>query len=450
MTGERNIRRLAGMMRGVELRTEPHVRVVYGFDATGRSMVPAAVAFPRSIEETSRLMRAAHMTGVPVVMRGAGTGFSGGSVPEPGGLVVSTERLDRIGRLDTGAGTVEVEAGVVNARLQEFLERRGWFYPPDPASFRVSTIGGNIAENAGGPRAFKYGVTRRWVRSIVWVDAAGGVHDTAMQGLSALLCGAEGTLGAVCSARLGVLPLPEARRVSIVAAGQDAEAMRSAGELLAAGLTPGVLEFIDEGTMRCVGEYMRVDPFGGGTACLFLEIDGCAEDVEMQQDLLERFCRARSLRRITARGAQERDRLWEMRRAISPSLARRGVTKINEDVSLPLGRLAEAVEWMHSAAGELGLDCYLFGHCGDGNIHVNIMTDRRRADEMRRAEEFVDRLFRWTAAAGGTLSGEHGIGTTKRGWLGVIFSPAEISLQRAIQRAMDPAGLLNPGSYFAG
>ena len=449
MPPERSIRRLSQRLRGVALRSEAYYRIVYARDAAGRSGRAAAVAFPRSLEDLARLVREAGQAGVPLVMRGAGTGFSGGAVPVEGGIVVSTEKLSRILGFDPEAGWVEVEAGLVNGRLQEYLERRGFFYPPDPASFRVSTIGGNIAENAGGPRAYKYGVTRRYVRALVWVDAGGAVHETALEGPAALLPGAEGTLGAIYSARLGVLPKPDVCCTALIAAGRGGEALGVGGEMLSAGVMPSVLEFIDEKTMRCVSEYRRLPAFGSGGGCLFVEIDGCGGEVAMQRGLLESFCRARRLECFAARDAARREMLWELRRAVSPSLARRGITKVNEDVSLPLGRLAEAVDWIHAAALELDLDCYVFGHCGDGNLHVNIMTDRRRSEEMRRAEGFVERLFEYVARAGGTLSGEHGIGITKRDYLGMIFSPAEIELQGRLRQALDPAGVFSPGAYFA-
>jgi glycolate oxidase len=312
----------------------------------------------------------------------------------------------------------------------------------------VSTIGGNIAENAGGPRAYKYGVTRRYVRSMVWIDADGEVIESPPRGPAALLIGAEGTLGAIYSATMGVLPLPEAFRTVLVAAGRDGEAMNTASDLLATGFTPSVLEFIDSKTMRCVSEYRELSGTVRGSSYLFFEMDGTTEEVERQYGLLSSFCAKKGLTMMTAHDDGEREILWELRRSVSPSLARKGITKINEDVSLPLGKLGEAVTWIHGLAAELDLDCYIFGHCGDGNLHTNIMTDRRRPEEMERAMTFIERLFSHVAAMGGTLSGEHGIGLTKKDFLGMVFSPAELELQHGIMRAMDPDNTFNPGKYF--
>lgn len=439
---------LARRLKGIALHTEPSYRISYNFDATGRRGVCEGVAFPADLGEARRVIRAAGEADVPLFVRGAGTGFSGGAVPEAGGLVVSTERLRRVLSLDRDRLEVEVECGMVNRELQDFLEPEGLFYPPDPASLKVSTIGGNIAENAGGPRAYRYGVTRRYVRALTWITAAGETVTTPVEGPAALLVGSEGTLGFVYSARLSLLALPEERRTSLLSVRGDGAAMRTAAALLGTGLTPTVLEFIDARTMRTVGEYRRMRGLGGESAWLFLEIDGPGREVAAQQGLLEGFCRDRGLDLVTARDEFEAEALWELRRSISPSLARRGVTKVNEDVSLPLGRLEEAVAVIHELAVALDLEPYVFGHCGDGNLHVNIMTDRRRREEMRRVERFVDELFRRVVDLGGTLSGEHGIGATKAPWLPALFPPEAIRLQRDLGRAVDPRGLFNPGKYF--
>jgi glycolate oxidase len=447
MEPEKAIKELGKRLQGIPFRREARYIVSYGFDATGRRGRCGAVVFPRSLEELRMTIIEARRAGVSLFMRGAGTGFSGGSVPD-GGIVVSTEMLTRVLALDEEAGTVTVEAGIVNNDLQQYLEKRGLFYPPDPASFRVSTIGGNIAENAGGPRAYKYGVTRRYVRSMVWIDSGGEVIDSVPRGPAALLIGAEGTLGAIYSATLRVLPRPEVFRTALVAAGAGDEAMNTAAALLATGFTPSVLEFIDSRTMKCVSEYRELLGTVDGSSYLFFEMDGKQAGVDDQFGLLSSFCEGRGLKMMTARDEEEREILWELRRSVSPSLARKGITKINEDVSLPLGKLGVAVSWIHALASELELDCYIFGHCGDGNLHVNIMTDRRRTGEIARAMVFVEKLFGHVAEMGGTLSGEHGIGLTKKDFLGMVFGPAEIGIQRGIMRAMDPENIFNPGKYF--
>jgi glycolate oxidase len=445
----REIEDLARSLRGIAVHTEPRYRLSYTYDATGIRGTCGGVAFPGNLDDLCILVREASRRGIPLFARGAGSGFSGGSIPLEDGLVVSTEKMHRIIRFDERAEEVEVESGVVNQELQEFLEGRGFFYPPDPASLNFSTIGGNIAENAGGPRAFKYGVTRRYVRSLTWVTAEGeAVAHVPPEGVTAALIGAEGTLGMVYAATLMVLPRPEAFRTSLVEVSPDRGALEFAGSLLAAGLSPSVLEYIDSKTMQCVAEYCCFAGIRREANCVFIEIDGPGGEVSAQQLLLERMTRSAGVVLRTARNDGERELLWKVRRSVSPSLARRGATKVNEDVSLPLGALEEAARATHELARELDLDCYLFGHAGDGNLHVNIMTDKRRREEMARVGVFVERLFERVIALGGTLSGEHGIGLTKSPYLRMVFSPAEIECARGIKRAMDPRGILNPGKYF--
>jgi glycolate oxidase len=451
VTGDRRreIEGIARSLRGVPVHTGASYLLAYGFDATGTRGRAGGVAFPGTMADLAGLVREASRRGIAIVPRGAGTGFSGGSVPLDGGLVISTEKLHRVLRFDAGAEEVEVESGVVNKDLQDHLARERYFYPPDPASLNFSTIGGNVAENAGGPRAFKYGVTRRYVRSLTWITSDGEtIRDAPPKGATAALVGAEGTLGVIYSVRLGVLPLPAAFRTSLLEVPASAGALALAGSLLAAGLMPSVIEYLDAKTMQCVGEYCRFGGLGRDSNCLFVEIDGSPGEVDAQRALLEELAGKAGAVVRPARNEAERDLLWKVRRSVSPSLARRGATKVNEDVSLPLGALEEGVRFVHELAGELDLDCYVFGHAGDGNIHVNIMTDRRRWEEMARVSAFVERLFARVIDLGGTLSGEHGIGLTKSPYLGMIFTPEELGLARGIKKEMDPSGILNPGKYF--
>ncbi len=439
---------MARELKDIGIFTDLRYRISYSYDSTGLRGECGGVAFPESLDQLGRLIGESHRREVPVVVRGAGTGFSGGSVPRRGALVISTEQINSVLGLSARSLEVEVEAGMVNQDLQNLLEVKGLFYPPDPASLKFSTLGGNVAENAGGPRAYKYGVTRRYVRAITWVSSCGEVYTTPAEGLAALLIGAEGTLGAIYSIRLALLELPRAARTSLIAAGPDERALEIASQLISRGFAPSVMEYIDSRTIRCVTEYCKMEHLDRNSSYLFVEVDGSEGEVEEQQVKLEDFCSSNRLERITAHNEEEMEELWEVRRSISPSLARRGITKVNEDVSLPLGSLTGAVSFIHAQADELGLDCYIFGHSGDGNLHVNIMTDRRKREEMGRVKLFVDRLFHRVVELGGTISGEHGIGLTKSEYLDLMFSREEMEIQRETGATFDPAGIMNPSKYF--
>ncbi|MDZ7860093.1 MAG: FAD-linked oxidase C-terminal domain-containing protein [Candidatus Krumholzibacteriota bacterium] len=447
----RRINELKNRIGDVILRTENYFRVAYGYDATGIRGFCGGVAFPESEHDLALIVKNAAMLEIPLIPRGAGTGFSGGSVPVEGSVVVSTEKMRRVLSYKREMDEVEVQSGIVNGKLQEYLEPLGFFYPPDPASYKVSTIGGNIAENAGGPRAYKYGVTRRYVMSLKWITPDGRILEGETRGPASLLIGSEGTLGIIYSARLKVFPIPKIRKTFLLGGGGDGDAMITASNLLRSGFRPSVLEFIDSKTMRCVAEYLGILPVieeRGDLSYLFLEVEGTEIQTADQQRLLKNFCNSKGFSLITAENYKERELLWDLRRSISASLARRGITKINEDIALPLGKLSESVTEIHKLASEKKLDCYIFGHCGDGNLHVNIMTDRRKKMEMVRAGEFVHDLFSYVIAAGGTLSGEHGIGSTKRPYLDLAFSETELRLQNAVKNVMDPGSGMNPGKYF--
>lgn len=445
---QRRIDELKRRLRGIRVTDDPVYRVTYNYDATQLRGDCTAVAFPESKDDLVRIVSHASTLDVPLYIRGAGSGFSGGAVPVGSGLVISTEKLSKILSFDPESLTVEVEAGVINGELQRFLEKQGFFYPPDPASLEFSTIGGNVAENSGGPRAFKYGVTRRYVKAIDWLSASGEDVSASSDGMSFLLIGSEGTLGVIYSVTLSVLPLPEDKRTALLIASSNVGAISLAHRIVSSGLVPSVLEFIDSKTILCVAEYCEVAGLCPQSGYLFVEFDGFREDVEAQFSKLEEICRKVGVDVKKARNEDERELLWKLRRSISPSLARMGVTKVNEDISLPLGSLVEGVEFIGELAERLSLDCYIFGHCGDGNLHVNIMTDRRNKEEMKRVEKFVEQLFEKVVELGGSLSGEHGIGITKKRYLRLLMSMEQMELESSIGKAMDPKAILNPGKYF--
>jgi len=445
---QKRIRELKKVVKGVRVETDSIFLSTYTYDATQIRGECFGVAFPENREALVNVVKEASRLGIPLYIRGAGSGFSGGAVPSGGGLVVSIEKLSRIIKFDPDSFSVKVEAGIINGELQRFLGEKSYFYPPDPASMDFSTIGGNIAENSGGPRAFKYGVTRRYIRTIEWITSSGELIEGTDDAVSAILIGSEGTLGVIYSAELAVLPLPEAFRTALVIASDDTSAMLFAQRIIESSLTPSVLEFIDSRTMDCVAEYLDVELRGEMAGYLFVEFDGLKEEVDTQFSLFKILCTTERMQLREARSETERELLWKLRRSISPSLARRGVTKVNEDVSLPTGSLVDGIQFIHELASELALDCYVFGHCGDGNLHVNIMTDRRKKEEMKRVEVFVSKLFKKVVELDGSLSGEHGIGLTKSPYLRLLMSEEQIYFERSISNVIEPSGVLNPGKYF--
>lgn len=442
---------------GDRLKDSLEDRICYSFDATGKERLPDAVVFPVNSEEVRRTVLLANERGFPVVPRGAGTGFSGGSVPVCGGVVLSTERMDRILSIDTENLVAVVEPGVVTERLKEEVKRRGLFYPPDPASMRFCTIGGNLAECAGGMCALKYGVTRDYVLGLEAVLGTGELVKTGVStpkgvvgyDLTRLLVGSEGTLGIITKATLKLIPLPEAAASILAFFGTNEQGGRAAAGLVAARILPSAMELMDRRALDCVRESSGVEiPAGAGCAIL-VDVDGpraaVGEEARRVEIALRRFG---AIEVRAARDEQGRERLWALRRSISPALRRVNPVKINEDIVVPRSRLAEMYAFLSDLAAALDLKVVNFGHAGDGNIHVNIMISGKDERERRRADEAVCRVFRKTLELGGTISGEHGVGISKAPFFEMEVGPLGVSVMRRIKACFDPKGILNPGKIF--
>jgi glycolate oxidase len=439
------------------VRTDADTLKAYGIDALRRGHAADLVVFPGSAAEIAAIARLCHETRTPLVPRGAGTGYTGGAVPVRGGIVLSLERLTRVLEIDEASLLAVVEPGVVTGDLQDAVERVGLFYPPDPASLRESTIGGNVAECAGGPRAFKYGVTKQYVLGLEAVLPTGEIIRTGGRtvknvvgyDLTQLIVGSEGTLAIVTQITLRLVPKPPAVGTlrATFASVQDAAAAVVA--LVRERVVPATVELVDRESLEAVSRYLdgRSLAAPGTEALLLIEVDGRPADVAEQSDRVEHACRAAGATDVQrARSEAERQGLWEVRRELSPGLRTIAPVKVNHDVVVPKGRIPELFALIAAIRAEFGLRIPCFGHAGDGNIHVNIMAE---AGEHSRTEAAAEALFRGVVALGGSISGEHGIGFSKAKYLDYELTPETIALMKRLKAAFDPHGILNPGKIFA-
>ncbi|MBI5103342.1 MAG: FAD-binding protein [Nitrospirae bacterium] len=436
--------------------TEPEDLVCYGFDASGLEAAPSAVAWPHSLEDVVEIMNFARSNRIPVIPRGAGTGMTGGSVPDRSSVVVSMERMNRVLGIDRDNMTVLVEPGVINGHLQRELERFRLFYPPDPASMNFCTIGGNVAENAGGPRALKYGVTRDYVLGLEAVLPDGSVIKTGVKtakgvvgyDLTRLLTGSEGTLAVITKILLRVLPMPE-EVITLMALFKDLEQSGNAvTAILAYGIIPRTLEFMDGEAVRAVENFSPVGLPTDVEAILLIELDGDPVVIRKEAERISSICSHHQGEIIMAEDEEARQKIWEARRAISPALYHLKPAKINEDIVVPRTKIPSMLKKLRELSEESGIMIVCFGHAGDGNIHVNIMADKENKPEYEKALGLVKEVFRMTLDLGGTISGEHGVGLTKKDYIGMEISPVEMDLMKKIKNVFDPLNILNPGKIF--
>ncbi|MGE4559709.1 MAG: FAD-binding oxidoreductase [Desulfobulbus sp.] len=432
-------------------------RITHSFDATQRQCLPEVVVYPHSTEEISRIVRLADREKIPILPRGAGSGFSGGSLPVHGGIVLVLTRMNRILEIDTDNLLAVVEPGVVTGDLQRAVERLGLFYPPDPASKDFSTLGGNIAECAGGPRCVKYGVTRDYVLGLTVVTPKGDVIQTGGRtiknvvgyDLTRLFVGAEGTLGVVTRIILRLLPKPEARKTMLVAFASIEGAAEAVSTIIGGKIIPTTLEFMDGSAIACVRKAMPLDLPEACRAVLIIEVDGDKEQLQGQvARILELIEPLGVLETRIAENTEESEAIWKVRRAVSPSLRNLNPNKFNEDVVVPRSRVPEMIRALERIAEKYSVPIVNFGHAGDGNIHVNVMVDLAEPGMEATVEEVLREIFRTTVELDGSISGEHGIGTAKAPFIGMELSPETLAVMRAVKQALDPNNIMNPGKIF--
>jgi len=437
--------------------TAPEDMVVYSYDGTwvvGRPQVAVTVL---NTEEVASVVRIASDEEIPIVPRGAASGLAGGSVPLFGGIVVNMTRMNKIIEIDKVGMTVVTEPGVVTAALQAAVEREGLFYPPDPASLKQSTIGGNIATSAGGPRCLKYGTTRDYVLGLQVVLPSGEIMRTGARtaknstgyDLTHLFTGSEGTLGLVTEGTLRLIPMPRARRTIMADFTAVIDAANSVTDVLNAGIVPCAMELMDNTTLTIVEQYLHAGLNTNAGALLLIEVDGEEEVVPRQaQEILE-ICRSRANGVRMAVDAKEADTLWNARRSVAAAFGQLRPNRLGEDIAVPRSKIPEAIERIRDIGIEHDLTIAIFGHAGDGNLHPNVLVDLRDEDETRRTLAAADEIFRVAMDLGGVLSGEHGIGVLKRDYLADNLDPNALATMRAIKHTLDPKNIMNPGKVLA-
>jgi len=448
------LKELKSIVGPANVSTSPEELVVYSYDATQRESLPWAVVRPRSSREISEILKLANRERFPVVPRGAGTGMSGGSVPVRGGVVLSLERMNHILEIDDQDFIAVVEPGVITGDLHREVEAQGMFYPPDPASNKFCTLGGNVAECAGGLRAVKYGVTKDYVLSLEVVLPTGEIITTGARtiksvagyDLTKLIVGSEGTLGIATRITLKLLRLPETVRTLAAFFSEVPVAAKAASAIMASGVLPRALEFVDQAALRAVEGYLKEDLSHGAAAMLLVEVDGPAESTAREADRIAEIMMQSGAVRVNRAGSDaEREQLWKARRAISPALYTIKPKKLNEDIVVPRSRIADSLQEIAAIAERHGLLIVNFGHAGDGNIHTNILFDE--ADRTK-AEIAVKEIFASTLRLGGSITGEHGIGLSKADYLPMELGPEAIAAMKRIKQALDPNNILNPGKIF--
>jgi glycolate oxidase len=436
--------------------TDPEDLLCYGFDSSGLEAPPAAVVWPQDATDVVKVIEYASANQIPVIPRGAGTGMTGGAVPSKGAIVLSMEKMNRILDIDEENLTVLVEPGLLNGKLQRELQRRRLFYPPDPASMNFCTIGGNVAENAGGARAVKYGVTKDYVLGLEAVLADGRLIKTGVKtakgvvgyDLTGLLVGSEGTLAVITKIRLKVLPLPQEVITLLVFFKELEKTARAVTQIISEGIIPRTLEFLDRETINAVENYKPIGLPKDIEAMLLIELDGVPSVITKDAETISEICGRLDGEVIMAENEAAREKLWEARRAVSPALFHLSPTKINEDIVVPRSRLPEMLRILKGLSESSGIRIVNFGHAGDGNIHVNLMVDRNNKTEYEKAVKLVEDIFRATLDLGGTISGEHGIGLTKKNYISMEIPPDELELMKKIKAVFDPKNILNPGKIF--
>jgi glycolate oxidase len=460
MIDKKTLKELQKIVGKKHVLTEPEDLVAYSYDGTFAEQRPDLVVRPDSTEQVSQIMKAAWREGIPVVPRGMASGLAAASVPMVGGMVMDTCRINRIIEIDELNFTVTAQAGVITQDLADTVSKKGLFYPPDPSSIKQSTLGGNAACNAGGPRCLKYGVTSDYVMGLTVVLADGRIMRTGGKAiknvtgynLTQLFVGSEGTLAVITELILKLIPLPKVARTAKAVFPKLADASKCVNNILNTGITPATIELMDETAIATIEEALHLGLPLDVEAILIIESDGMDEDVVVKEiEAIADICRAAGAQNVeVARTEAERTALWSARRSISPSLARRAPNKLGEDISVPRSAIPDAVAAIKDISRKYDIPIAIFGHAGDGNLHPNILFDKRNPMEVEKMKKAAGDIFATSVRLGGTLSGEHGVGNLKLPFLEQDIGPIAIDVMANIKKALDPKNILNPGKVVPG
>lgn len=445
-------------LRDDQVLTSPEDLTVYAYDGTAvLHQLPVAVVLPETTDEVAAILALAHRLALPVVTRGSGTGLSGGSIPSPGSLVLCLVRMNRVLEVDAGNLTLTAQAGALTQQVADQATAVGLFYPPDPGSIRISTIGGNVANNSGGLRGLKYGVTRDYVMALTVVLADGQVlrtgtkcvKDVAGFSLKDLFVGSEGSLGVITEVTLKLIPAPAAKRTLLALFDRMTDAARTISAIIEGQIIPCTLEFLDRVTIECVEGYARIGLPLDCEAVVLMETDGHPAPVAEQAEAMARIASAHGAREVrTASSEAEATKLASARRTAFSALARLAPTVLLEDVTVPRSALAQMVSHIQEVGARHRVRVGTFGHMGDGNLHPTFLTDERQPEEMARVEQAMAEVFAKAIELGGTITGEHGVGLAKKAFLPDQVGPVGMAVMKRLKAVFDPQGILNPGKVF--
>ena len=450
------IKQIVSIVGPDNLLTTKEELLCYSFDSSSKSSLPEVVIFPQDTEQISQILKLANRYNCPVTPRGAGSGMTGGCIPIRSGIVLSLAKMNRIIEIDEENMICVVEPGVITGELQEQLKQRKLMYPPDPASLKFCSIGGNAAECAGGPAAVKYGVTKDYIMALEVVMPTGEIINTGARteksvagyDLTRLFIGSEGTLGVITRLTLRLLPLPERRSTFLLTFNSLNSATKLVSQIMKSTVTPATLEYMDQTAISAVTQHLE-NPLPPNTqALLIVELDGSKTEVQNQEAVLSTFLKRENVHFQPAKTPNEAASLWKARRLLSPSVFSLKPHKISEDVVVPRSKIPDLVAFCERLTLELKIIILTFGHAGDGNIHVNIMMDKSIDQEHQNALIARKRIFQFVVSLQGSISGEHGIGLSKAEYLPLELNKETVALMKKIKQVFDPNDILNPGKIF--